>query len=74
MLYCFRIRTYYTLPNVDKLLREKYPELATMSYIGDIEKQTSLFLVNTDVSIDYPEPYSPNGKFQNIFQYFESLW
>lgn len=49
----------YMTPMVDRIVREKHPD---MPYIGDIEKNIKMYLVNTQPITDYKTPVFANQK------------
>lgn len=50
---------FYMTPMVDRIVREKHPNIP---YLGDIEKNIKLFLVNTQPITDYKLPVFANQK------------
>lgn len=59
LLVCFSILLYhvYVLPKNDVLARKHFGE--DLPYIGEIERNASLLMVNTDFVTGYPRPYVP---------------
>jgi hypothetical protein len=52
--------TYYFAHGVHEVLKQYLPDIPHSIY--DLYKNTSLFLLNTDISVDYPRPLLPNVK------------
>ncbi|GLH07894.1 UDP-glucuronosyltransferase [Gryllus bimaculatus] len=51
-------RAYYYLPGMDAAMREGFED-PDMPYIADIERKTSVVLVNSHFSVSYPRPAVP---------------
>ncbi|KAK7869407.1 hypothetical protein R5R35_000703 [Gryllus longicercus] len=51
-------RAYYYLPGMDAAMREGFED-PDMPYIADIERRTSVVLVNSHFSVSYPRPAVP---------------
>lgn len=52
-------RRYYLVPRLDTLARRRF-NMTDLPYLGDLEKQTSLMMVNTHPLIEISEPLPPN--------------
>ncbi|XP_062550536.1 UDP-glucosyltransferase 2-like [Armigeres subalbatus] len=50
-------KVYYMLPQVDKIVRKEFPDIP---YVGDLEKETRIVLLNSNPVIQYSEPTMPN--------------
>ncbi|CAG9803018.1 unnamed protein product [Chironomus riparius] len=55
----YYVKIFYTEPNVDKIVREKHPNVP---YLGDYKKNYKLFLINHNPIIDCKHPIFPNQK------------
>ena len=53
------VKIFYTEPNVDKVVREKHPNVP---YLGSYKKNYKLFLINHNPIIDSKHPVFPNQK------------
>ena len=58
ILFHFRIRKYYSLPKIDKEMKEMYG--SQLPYIGDLEKRMQIALVNSHPAIEFAESLPPN--------------
>lgn len=52
-------RRYFLVPRIDKIVRRRF-NTTDLPYLGDLERQTALMLVNTHPLIEISEPLPPN--------------
>ncbi|XP_068086153.1 UDP-glycosyltransferase UGT5 [Anabrus simplex] len=55
------VRELYYLPQQDAIMRKYFNNSGPIPDIRELERQTSLLLLNSDVSLSYPRPMVPNA-------------
>ncbi|KXJ75299.1 hypothetical protein RP20_CCG012000 [Aedes albopictus] len=55
--YVELFRTYETYPKVDKIVRKVVPDIP---YVGELDRDARIILLNSDPAIQYTEPSVPN--------------
>ncbi|XP_062550537.1 UDP-glucuronosyltransferase 2B20-like [Armigeres subalbatus] len=51
------LKVYHMLPQIDKIVRNQFPDIP---YVGDLEKETRIVLLNSNPVIQYSESTMPN--------------